>query len=101
MSSISDVVITVLDINDNAPEFDRPRYIFNVPEDAQIGTLVGQVQAEDRDAGDNGKITYRLPVETVPFSVNPITGEIRVAGQLDREKVEKYELSITAEDSGR
>ena len=57
----SNLWIRLVDINDNAPQFQLPVYHFNVSEnDASgvTGQLVGQVTAIDRDKGINGEVLY-------------------------------------------
>lgn len=46
--------IIVRDSNDNFPEFDKPMYEFNLPENSGIGTIIGRVKATDRDDGSFG-----------------------------------------------
>ncbi len=53
------VKVTVLDVNDNAPVFDRQGiYIAKIDENQPKGTLVTQVSARDLDSGENSTITY-------------------------------------------
>lgn len=51
------VDVTVVDINDNAPRFDRPTYTANIPENAVTSTILTFV-ARDEDSTSNGMITY-------------------------------------------
>ncbi|KAK7005343.1 protocadherin-like wing polarity protein stan [Biomphalaria glabrata] len=48
-SSLAEVVIQVLPVNDHAPSFVGGPYVFNVLETAVAGTLVGQISAVDDD----------------------------------------------------
>lgn len=48
---LSHVMITVSDVNDNAPVFVAPTNNATILEDAQIGTLVTKVHATDADIG--------------------------------------------------
>ena len=50
------VLITVLDSNDNKPEFGRAQYEVRLVENAPIGTVVLRVQATDSDIGPNGQV---------------------------------------------
>ena len=43
------VVVNVLDLNDNAPIFDKSIYFANVVENSPVNTSVIQVQARDQD----------------------------------------------------
>ena len=57
-TSTAKVYINVTDANTNAPEFVKASYEVNIPEDIRIGTTVLQVKAQDRDVGENARITY-------------------------------------------
>lgn len=48
---LSQVIITVSDVNDNAPVFVAPIGDATVLESAEIGTLVTKVHATDADVG--------------------------------------------------
>ncbi|XP_007937227.1 protocadherin beta-16 [Orycteropus afer afer] len=103
-SGTSQVHIEVVDINDNAPEFEQALYKVQIPEDSPIGSLVVTVSASDLDSGLNGKISYTLfqPSEDISkiLEVNPITGEIRLTTQVDYETILSIEVDIEATDGG-
>ena len=95
------VVVTVLPANNYAPQFSRPFYSFNVQEGTAVGIIFGTVSASDRDSGSNGRIRYSLTGNHKDvFSVEPISGNLKVAKWLDREEVEIYILNISASDQG-
>ena len=96
------VVISVLDINDNTPQFDMTLYNFSVAEHSSMGTLVGIVSATDNDIGVNGLVTYSIisgdPDGNFMISSN---SEIQISSQtLDRESINHYTLTVRAEDGG-
>ncbi|OXB60298.1 hypothetical protein ASZ78_007897 [Callipepla squamata] len=99
------LVISVLDANDNAPQFNQSVYKVQLPEDAAEGTLVAKVAATDPDEGINQEFLYSI-VSSVPaslrdaFNIDPRTGEIRLRGVLDYEVVRLCELQIEARDKG-
>ncbi|PIO56176.1 cadherin domain protein, partial [Teladorsagia circumcincta] len=76
--------ITVLDDNDNAPEFDQPYYAIHVRENTKRGQKVFKVTVTDRDQGQNAVVRYSI-LEQSPFSIDKATGEIRVVDTVDRE----------------
>ncbi|XP_065170403.1 fat-like cadherin-related tumor suppressor homolog isoform X3 [Atheta coriaria] len=92
--------ITVLDVNDNAPKFEKSLASFRVTENAMNGTTIFRANATDADAGDNARVTYSLVTDTKDFSVNKFTGVLMVSNPLDRERQEVYELHIRATDGG-
>lgn len=69
------VRVRVTDENDNAPRLSEERYFMSIPENRPSGEIVGRVSAMDRDAGQNGRITYRLPAQETDFSIHPHTGK--------------------------
>ncbi|XP_031466279.1 protocadherin alpha-13-like, partial [Phasianus colchicus] len=99
------LVISVLDANDNAPQFNQSVYKVQLPEDSVEGTLVARVAATDPDEGINQEFSYSI-VSSVPasqrdaFNIDPRTGEIRLTGLLDFEDVRQHELQIQARDKG-
>ena len=60
LSSRIRVLVTVLDVNDNAPVFPKITPPIRIPEDTSIGTEVGTVLATDADDGGNANIQYSL-----------------------------------------
>ncbi|XP_033989907.1 protocadherin alpha-3-like [Trematomus bernacchii] len=100
------VTITVLDTNDNRPVFSKDIYTVTLQENAQIGTLVIQINATDLDEGSNSKIefmfgkTQKKKVNDL-FELDSVTGEIRVKGKVDFEDAEMYRLDLQASDKGQ
>ncbi|XP_059483774.1 fat-like cadherin-related tumor suppressor homolog isoform X2 [Neocloeon triangulifer] len=93
--------ITILDINDNAPKFEKTLASFKVSENAKNGTIIMTLNATDIDEGENSKVVYNLETDTKDFSVHPVSGAVSVAGKLDRERQSTYELKIRASDSSK
>ncbi|XP_076646631.1 FAT atypical cadherin kugelei isoform X8 [Halictus rubicundus] len=92
--------VTILDVNDNAPKFEKSLASFRISETALNGTNVWRANATDADLGENSRVTYSLATETNDFRVDPVTGVLSVFGRLDRERQEIYELRIRAQDNG-
>ena len=59
-SSTALVNITVSDVNDNAPRFDKFTYLAEVREDSKVNTVVTMVYAVDDDEGLAGEIVYSI-----------------------------------------
>uniref|UniRef100_A0A915J8L7 Cadherin domain-containing protein n=1 Tax=Romanomermis culicivorax TaxID=13658 RepID=A0A915J8L7_ROMCU len=97
-----DVRLEIIDTNNHAPIFKQDPYIFYIAENFPIfPTKIGQVEAVDQDRGLNSKLSYAITRGNLSqFTIDPITGEIKVNGPLDREFVEKYSLTVEASDSG-
>lgn len=50
--------ITIIDVNDNPPEFLGRPYSFSVPENAPVGTIIyNNITVVDKDVGSNGEIS--------------------------------------------
>ncbi|NXK73413.1 PCDAA protein, partial [Amazona guildingii] len=100
-----ELVISVLDSNDNVPQFSQSVYIVVLPEDASEGTLVMRLNATDPDEGSNREVIYEIdtvvpPSASAEFRIDVKSGEIRLKGALDFETVALYELQIKARDQG-
>ncbi|XP_078071731.1 cadherin-2-like [Mustelus asterias] len=102
-----DIVINVIDMNDNRPEFLHQVWNGSVPEGSKPGTFVMAVTAVDADDpnSSNGILRYKILSQTPSspspnmFTINNRTGDIvTVAAGLDREKVPQYTLIIQATD---
>ncbi|XP_049642841.1 protocadherin beta-17-like [Suncus etruscus] len=98
------VLIMVLDINDNAPEFAQLLYEVQVPENSPIGSLVITVSARDLDAGTHGELSYSFFQASKQimqaFEINTVMGEIRLKKMLDFEGIQSYQMEIEASDGG-
>ncbi|XP_076811022.1 protocadherin-16-like isoform X2 [Clavelina lepadiformis] len=96
--------IKISDVNDETPMFNDTRYTVDVPEDAVVGTDLITLTAEDRDAGDNSKVTYRINrVQSDPdeyFMVDSETGRIYLNKKVDFETKIQHKVVLEAVDSG-
>lgn len=102
-----DIVINVIDMNDNRPEFTHTTFNGSVPEGSKPGSFVMTVTAVDKDDPKtaNGMLRYKILSQNPQspssnmFTINNKTGDIiTVAAGLDREKVPQYTLIIQATD---
>ncbi|XP_023370354.1 protocadherin beta-5-like [Otolemur garnettii] len=96
------VLIDILDINDNAPEFAQPLYQVQISENSPLESVVATVSARDLDMGINGKIFYSFFYNdeeiSKTFALNELTGEIKLIRKLDFEKIVSYKVDIKASD---
>ncbi|TGZ60509.1 hypothetical protein CRM22_008469 [Opisthorchis felineus] len=98
LSCLFHVVVRVLDVNDNPPEFE-PVAISPIPEDAPLGSLVGKVTARDRDLVDSNRLVYSLDsAHEASFTVEPHTGLLKVSRTLDRETQSVHTLTVFVTD---
>ncbi|XP_030375675.1 fat-like cadherin-related tumor suppressor homolog [Scaptodrosophila lebanonensis] len=99
---VSEILITINDVNDNAPTFSMAQYIVSIPEDAQLQTLITKVHATDKDFGMNRKIKYSLMGSDIEyFEISKSTGIIKLEKNLDRETKSLFNLTVKAEDFGK
>lgn len=94
--------ITVLDVNDNTPEFENTSYVGSVSEGALVGTSILTLQATDLDETSNADIFYIIVsgIDNEHFKIIAATGEVFVEMELDRETRPEYNLVIGAVDQG-
>ncbi|XP_062416660.1 protocadherin alpha-8-like isoform X13 [Pungitius pungitius] len=100
------LTITVLDINDNRPNFSKEVYSVILQENVALETIVIKVEATDVDEGANGEVVYSFGGDIYSkvlelFSLDKDTGEIRVKGRIDYEKADVYKLDVQASDRGQ
>lgn len=97
------VYITVLDENDNVPQFSEKRYIVQVREDIRPHSEILRVTATDSDKDNNALVHYNIISGNSrgQFSIDSVTGEIQVVAPLDFEVEREYALRIRAQDAGR
>uniref|UniRef100_A0A803VIB2 Cadherin domain-containing protein n=1 Tax=Ficedula albicollis TaxID=59894 RepID=A0A803VIB2_FICAL len=105
LTGTMELVISVVDANDNAPQFNQSVYQVQLSENAAVGTLVARVNATDADEGSNSEVVYAVTSFIPPsgrdvISVNPKTGEIHLTAALDFELENVFNFRIEARDQG-
>ncbi|KAM9033570.1 protocadherin-8-like [Sarcophilus harrisii] len=105
-SATATLHIQVLDANDHSPAFSQGSVIeVELAEDAPEGFLLLDLDATDPDEGPNGDVVFsfsdRTPSEAqFPFHLDPRSGRLTLAGPVDYEQKETYELDVRAQDQG-
>ena len=106
-SCLQKIGIFVKNANRFTPKFESSTYNLTVKEDVPVseeqGFFLLQVQADDEDFDDYGKIQYSLVNSTDKngmFAVNKDTGAVILRKPLDRESEDGYELFVKAADGG-
>ncbi|CAH1777191.1 unnamed protein product [Owenia fusiformis] len=101
------VVIEIVDINDNDPEFPQSEINVKLSESVPINHTFLTQEAFDIDEGNNSVQNYELISPTGTFGLDIITGSdgskelaIVVRKELDREKTDFYQVEIVAKDGG-
>ncbi|MBB6521888.1 cadherin repeat domain-containing protein [Pseudoteredinibacter isoporae] len=100
LSSSLNVKVVVLDIAETVSSIENQILtMVPVPEDSAIGSEVGvKVNAVDPDAGD--QVSYELVDDADGlFTIDPTTGLVTLAGELDYETAEHHEITVRATSS--
>ncbi|XP_057705815.1 protocadherin gamma-C5-like isoform X4 [Corythoichthys intestinalis] len=104
---IQRVVVDIVDVNDNAPQFSTDSVSLEISEASAQGTRFRLESAHDPDVGTNSLRTYHL-AENDFFTLNVETKsdgtkfpELVVDKLLDREAQASFELLLTAVDGGQ
>lgn len=96
-SSFAKFQLVVTDVNE-APLFSQYVFQAKVKEDVPVGTKVGNVTAWDPEGLD---ISYSLRNNNDGWlKIDPITGDIITAAQLDRETHDIYRVQVVATETG-
>nr|XP_033489705.1 protocadherin gamma-A4-like [Epinephelus lanceolatus] len=102
LASYATVIIDITDINDNAPVIYLKSLTNPIPENVSPGTEVGIINVQDRDSENNRQVRCSIQ-QNVPFKLVPSIKNyysLVTTGQLDREVVSDYNITITASDEG-
>lgn len=96
------VQITIDDVNDQIPMFDKYPFTAQVGALVQPGQQLLQVTATDADQGTNGEIVYSLANDAVhsKFRINPTTGVLSATQSLASENGKLLHLEVIARDKG-
>ncbi|XP_037071748.1 uncharacterized protein LOC119092953 [Pollicipes pollicipes] len=103
--SYTNVTVTVIDQNDNAPAFEKDLYEAFFDENIERGTPILKVAAIDADQADGGRVVYSgLTGDNADdLTLDPTSGQISVKvtnHRFDFETQEEYRLQVFATDSG-
>uniref|UniRef100_A0AAQ4NTQ0 Cadherin domain-containing protein n=1 Tax=Gasterosteus aculeatus aculeatus TaxID=481459 RepID=A0AAQ4NTQ0_GASAC len=107
LSSSKTVQLSVADINDNPPVFEKQSYSAYVTENNKAGSTLCSVTARDPDWRQNGTVIYSLlpgevngaPVSSY-LSVNGDTGVIHAVRSFDYEQFRSFKVLVMARDNG-
>nr|XP_036862660.1 cadherin EGF LAG seven-pass G-type receptor 1 isoform X3 [Manis javanica] len=98
LSASVEIQVTILDINDNPPVFERDELELFVEENSPVGSVVARIQANDPDEGPNAQIMYQIVEGNVPevFQLDLLSGDLRALVELDFEVRREYVLVVQA-----
>ena len=91
------ILVTILDEDDERPQFTEEEFEFDIDENAPAPVNVGRVTATDADLPSQSEFSYNLD-DTDPlsrlFSIEPESGLIRTKQELDREQQPMYIMNV-------
>ncbi|XP_059402797.1 cadherin EGF LAG seven-pass G-type receptor 1-like [Carassius carassius] len=93
-----DIHVSVLDINDNAPVFEKDELYFYVEENSAVGSTLAHVSATDPDEGTNAQILYQIVEGNIPevFQLDIFSGDLIALTDLDFETKMEYVIVVQA-----
>lgn len=96
------VQITIEDVNDQIPVFDKYPFTAQVAALVQPGQQLLQITAMDADQGTNGEIVYSLANDALnsKFRINPTTGVLSATQSLASENGKLLHFEVIARDKG-
>ncbi|XP_006086511.1 protocadherin gamma-B7 isoform X11 [Myotis lucifugus] len=107
LSSNTTITLHITDVNDNAPVFQQPAYLVQVPENNPPGASIAQVSASDPDLGPNGQVSYSIVASDLEpralssyVSVSAHSGVVFAQRAFDHEQLRAFELTLQARDQG-
>ncbi|XP_078674768.1 protocadherin Fat 4-like [Branchiostoma floridae x Branchiostoma belcheri] len=93
--------VTVLDVNDNEPEFPQSIYYITIDEESVIGSNIANITALDADEGSNGQVRYAISNCAPHFSIDSATGSMYVQSRLDYDNtalLRSYSCNVNGTD---
>uniref|UniRef100_A0A8C9MNV8 Cadherin EGF LAG seven-pass G-type receptor 1 n=1 Tax=Serinus canaria TaxID=9135 RepID=A0A8C9MNV8_SERCA len=93
-----DIQVTVLDINDNPPVFEKDEFDIFVEENSPVGSIVARISAADPDEGTNAQIMYQIVEGNIPevFQLDLLNGDLTALMDLDYESRTEYVIVVQA-----
>ncbi|XP_069746951.1 protocadherin Fat 3-like isoform X3 [Narcine bancroftii] len=98
------VDISIEDVNDNPPIFERAIYKATLSESSMVGTSVLQVIATDADSENSRLVRYQIVQDNLNstdyFHIDSTSGLILTSRMLDYELIQEYNFVARATDNG-
>uniref|UniRef100_A0A4W3HTH2 Cadherin EGF LAG seven-pass G-type receptor 1 n=1 Tax=Callorhinchus milii TaxID=7868 RepID=A0A4W3HTH2_CALMI len=98
LKAVVNIQITVLDVNDNAPAFEKDEFDLFIDENSPVGSSVARIIATDPDEGTNAQIMYQIVEGNIPevFHLDMFTGDLSALTDLDYEMRTEYIIVVQA-----
>uniref|UniRef100_A0A9J8BM33 FAT atypical cadherin 2 n=1 Tax=Cyprinus carpio carpio TaxID=630221 RepID=A0A9J8BM33_CYPCA len=98
LSGEAQIIVNVIDVNDNPPDFNEPSYRASLDEKATCGHIVIKVQALDPDSKDDLQYKILSGNEGRYFSINESSGLISFSNVCKRNLDPFYNLTVAVSD---
>uniref|UniRef100_A0A671LNX9 FAT atypical cadherin 2 n=1 Tax=Sinocyclocheilus anshuiensis TaxID=1608454 RepID=A0A671LNX9_9TELE len=98
LSDEAQIIVNVIDVNDNPPDFSEPSYRASLDEKATCGHIVIKVQASDPDSKDDLQYKILSGNEGRYFSINESSGLISFSNVCKRNLDPFYNLTVAVSD---
>ena len=103
-TDVTFVTIGVVDVNDNAPVFEKNAYSKITTETAPeaVRMRLAELRASDIDTGFNGGVQYAITAgnDDVDFEINKTSGTVDLISATCATKKDKYVIEVEARDRG-
>lgn len=84
LESKVNLTVYIKSVDESDPKFEKSSYEFDIPGNAKIGDVVGQVVATDEDGGEDGIVRYSFEFSSSDvFAINGTSGIIFVNNSLE------------------
>ncbi|CAM4709370.1 unnamed protein product [Lepidochelys kempii] len=106
LSSATNILVQLSDINDNAPIFNQTSYTLYITENNPRGASFGSLKANDSDLEENARVTYSINeghINEAPLSsisINSETGALYALRSFDYEQFREIRFQVQAQDGG-
>lgn len=99
--AVKNFQVRLVDVNDNAPQFQQVTYRANVVENNNVGDFILQPNATDADAGKNAEVVYSISEDgQAMFAIHNVSGRISAKIVFDREENGEMHFYVIATDKG-
>lgn len=99
-SDIERIDVRLLDVNDNAPQFDQASYRIELDELTMPSDALLRVAAHDLDEGNNSAVRFRIKNSNDLLTVGAQSGVVRLRRPLQCSELGPHALQVEASDLG-
>ncbi|GCB65944.1 hypothetical protein scyTo_0000506 [Scyliorhinus torazame] len=107
LSTNKTVLVSVTDVNDNAPRFIQSSKDVYLMENNTPGASIFAVTAVDPDIDSNGELSYSVssnPIQNMSasayVSINSKNGDVYALRSFDYEQLKHFQINVHAQDNG-